>query len=391
MKKRTLSLLAAFVCGLFTLSCEKTPNENGGEEPEPQKETVKIYAVGYESNAGDIPNAVLWEGSEKKNLTDGAVSSIATSVCVDGKDVYVVGCKKVVEEDGGIPGGAQEAIMWFSGGETLLSDGGLFGEARKVFLSGDKVYIIGSVKDGNYYRGVMWENSNPRIITGKYSNMGFYAMYISGQDTCVGGAMTQQNEDLLNFDKDFPQFTQTLDYTNPDVAWSGITFGQNGAIYCINGDEGNVYMCGVSEKNKTLEDGTATNSPFRATVWKYSPVSDEYWKDAAFLTDGTTESKAFSLIVSGTTYYAVGFEKNAEGKKIAKLWETGKNAVVLSQKESCAYCITKVGEDIFVGGFDTNDAGKRVAVIWKNGEVFKTLSDGANNSEIRSFIIEELK
>ena len=75
-----------------------------------------------------------------------------------------------------------------------------------------------------------------------------------------------------------------------------------------------------------------------------------------------------SIFVSGNDVYAAGWENNAEGVRVARLWKNGAGQNLGDGKyESQANSVFVSGNDVYVAGWERGAQGVTVARFWKNG------------------------
>ncbi len=110
------------------------------------------------------------------------------------------------------------------------------------------------------------------------------------------------------------------------------------------------------------------------------------WKNGATirLADGTNDSEALGVTVSGSDVIAVGYEMNG-AKAIAKYWKLSGNAVTsgaLSDgtNSAMANAVGVSGSDIYIVGTDQIGT-TRVAMLWKNS-IGSALPNGTHANSI---------
>ena len=107
---------------------------------------------------------------------------------------------------------------------------------------------------------------------------------------------------------------------------------------------------------------------YRATIWKNG--TPEY------LTDGSTWAGVHSVVVENGDIYAVGIERNASGKDIAKVWKNGAELYVLTEEtvNTTIRSVAVSNGDVYVVGYEYTPA--LTHKIWKNGVVVTGYSPG---------------
>ncbi len=125
--------------------------------------------------------AVYWKNGVPVELTRGTAPALATSVFVDGNDIYVAGlaCENLAPDCG-------LASYWINGAQVQLTNLTNTG-ATSIFVSGADVYVSGN--EGNSTAQV-WKNKLPVQLT-LTSSLGSAAnqLFVSGSDVFVGGAV----------------------------------------------------------------------------------------------------------------------------------------------------------------------------------------------------------
>lgn len=149
-----------------------------------------------------------------------------------------------------------------------------------------------------------------------------------------------------------------------------LLFGMQAVGQVVN-NEPNVYVAGY-EKN--------AQNKLVATLWINGEVQ--------FLSDGTNDSQANAVFVSGNDVYVVGYEYNYTLPMTSvKLWKNGK-IQVLSEYSGDAYSVFVSGNDVYVVGYENRDLHIETAFIWKNGEKHILNDDGKYNIAYSIFVYE---
>lgn len=114
----------------------------------------------------------------------------------------------------------------------------------------------------------------------------------------------------------------------------------------------------------------------------------KYWKDgvAVPLSDGTHNSVATSIFVSGTDVHVAGFEFNGS-VFVAKYWKNGVGSDLTDgTKYAVANSIFVSGSDVYIAGREYGPPHYDVAQYWKNG-VPVILTDNTETAEAFSVVV----
>ena len=91
--------------------------------------------------------------------------------------------------------------------------------------------------------------------------------------------------------------------------------------------------------------------------------------------------------------YAAGYETNAAGKAVAKVWKNGTATPVLTDgtKDDSASALAVAGGDVYAAGYEFSAANVKVAKYWKGGTgtafTATPITDGEKDSEIRAIVL----
>ena len=176
-----------------------------------------VYAVGYES-VGTANAATVWKNGVATHLSNGVNNAIASSVFINGADVYIVGSdgfgskiwkNGVASSVNGVDaanavyvlgtdiyvaghsnnGTTQDiAVIWKNGVATNLTNGIKYADAKSVFVSGTDVYVTGFESSGpplNPIVAKIWKNGTEIILPG--TNAQGNAIIVSDGDVYVAG------------------------------------------------------------------------------------------------------------------------------------------------------------------------------------------------------------
>jgi hypothetical protein len=154
------------------------PNAYPGQRYEAMSVFVskgKVYAAGYTWNQKGVPVATLWVNGEAQYLGEGAISTDAYSVFVDGDDVYVAGKTY------------SDALLWTNGVAQRLAapGGGTFGVGYSVYVSNGDVYVAGANWVG-ISRALLWKNGGVAEVIGKHGTSSYAdTVFVSNDDVYV--------------------------------------------------------------------------------------------------------------------------------------------------------------------------------------------------------------
>ena len=361
MKKNYFILIIV----LFFFSCQKEISH------EMVSSEVDVYVAGFEeSGSGYV--AKYWKNGQAVSLTDGTTDAAASSIYVSGNDVYVCG-----SIDG-------NAIYWKNGNPVTLGDG----DATSIAVSGNDVYVAGWMRGlaGDGIRACYWKNGNITYlpfntrsdnywdnypISSKYSLAN--SIFISGSDVYIAGG-----EQISRM---------TSPYPSPSYAFciSAVYWKNGNEIYLIKGpyagsladeaysifvDGQDVYACGALEA-QYWKNGTSVYLPGRTAKSIYVSEGDVY------VAGSQPDGQSFQ------TYFGIFY------REVAKYWKNG-NPVNLSDGTKDAYptSIAVSGNDVYVAGYEEATAGTRdfVAKYWKNGSPV-ILGDVSKYSEAYSVFL----
>ncbi|MCG7856991.1 PKD domain-containing protein [Flavihumibacter sediminis] len=136
-----------------------------------------VYIGGYEQNV-----AKYWKNGQEVLLEENAA---ATSIAVNGNDVYVSGW--------GFKGSAIVAKYWKNGEPVILTDGPQDNRATSITVSGNDVYVAGYEDGGNYTIAKYWKNGE-EVTLSKGSNFALaFSIAVLGTNVYVAGYENETN------------------------------------------------------------------------------------------------------------------------------------------------------------------------------------------------------
>lgn len=316
-----------------------------------------VFAVGFEQTDNQTV-AKLWKNGIATNLNEGPPFSAATSVFVDGVDVYVCGI---------IDNGFPTAVVW-KNGELLyqLSDGSTYAGASSIFVYEGDVYVTGSEELGqnNISSARVWKNGN---VYGTLTNGINVEEGAAGEDIFVNetGVYTVGYEESPQNINGTPKLWEDniqIDLTDEQY------HGRAQSVFAVGSD---VYVAGY-ENNE--------NDVTLAKVW----INGE----ATTLTDGSNDAEAYSVFVSGEDVYVAGTNYGEdESEDRAVLWTNG-IAENFSDTGSIAYSLYVYKDDVYVGGA-IYESPVYQAVVWKNTAPLELeITEGTIESAVLSVFVK---
>jgi hypothetical protein len=272
-----------------------------------------VYVAGLMTNGSGAQMATVWKNGVATQL--GTNNSWATSIYVNGSDLYVAGF------DG------TNAAVWKNGVGTQLGNG----DARSIFIAGGDVYIAGftnSTSGGNQ-TATLWKNGTANQLDN--GNSWASSVYVAGTDVHVAGSGGSA--------------AHTTVWRNGLEAQLGSGDGEPRSIYVVGTDE---YIAG-STYNANIGGLTAT-------VWKNGV--------ATHLGSGT--GNAQSIYCIGTDVYVAGAMYDATSQHyFPVVWKNGVATPLGTW--GAAYSVYVVANDIYVAGCMNDANGTQIVTVWKNG------------------------
>lgn len=329
MKK--LILLSNLV--LVFISCSS--NDSTNTVPTPISITDNIYISGFERNNNNAYIAKYWKNGDSFNLTNatGVISS-ANSIFEENNNLYVAGCS--------FSSSVTEPVYWKNNTRYLLPYPSVGGEADKILISGNDVYISGktNIKWGKY-NAVYWKNGILTELT-NWTNgthdVNTVGIAVSGNDVYVAGNETFNYSSTAKYWKN--GIVHNLSYGTSLVTATGIALMGN-----------DVYVSGFANVG-----GITT-----ALYWKNDiPIN---------LSDGTHEATTNDILIKENDVYIVGSESNGT-TNVAKYWKNNVSVNLANGTTSTSTCSISIsGNDIYVLG-NEYIANNTHLLYWKNGMTY---------------------
>ena len=333
----------AIINGLESIEDSKKEDIKKGEEIlisndpnfwKPQKGDVYVAGISNGKAYGEsdpyddlvIDKAVVWKNGVAQILQTDVNYSFASSVYVDGGDVYVAG----YEENMGVSNSV--AIIWKNGVAQYLTDtdGKRVSSVNSVFVSNGDVYALGWSNG----RAVICKNGV--VVHSFLNNESVQSIFVSGSDVYVSGNVrNSQGFDFITLWKN--GVAQHLT--------DGNSFGYTNSVFVSGSD---VYVAGLQ-----YNEGY-----YNAILWKNGVLEFK---------DFSAERKIFnSVYVLGNNVYIAGSRFPSTGGSFAVLWKNGE--AHLLTEEIQARPESARANSVFVSGNDVYVAGSisHTPILWKN-------------------------
>jgi len=175
---KNLYIAIILITGLLFVSCRKSSVKKTATTTD----STTVYIV------GDEQKATVWKNGVADYLTDGTIAVGATSMYVNGTDVYVVGTGNI--------GGIATAKLWKNGIVSNFSDGTYDAFPYSVFVSGSDVYVAGFtsvlVQDNQIWSAILWKNGIATTLSAGSSTVHAMAssVFVNGTDVYVAGTVS---------------------------------------------------------------------------------------------------------------------------------------------------------------------------------------------------------
>jgi len=148
--------------------------------------------------------AKYWKNSQPVILTDGTNSAQAWSIVVSGNDAYVAGYEwngRSYQDASGSPYKKSIAKYWKNSQLVILTDGTDDAYAKSIAVSGNDVYVAGSEQNGKSYQDASgytykrsvakyWKNGKAVILSDGTEDGYTTSIAVSGNDIYVAGTVS---------------------------------------------------------------------------------------------------------------------------------------------------------------------------------------------------------
>ena len=306
-----------------------------------------VYVAGYQSDASGKHTAIYWKNGIATTLPDNNQGSQAYAIAVSGQNVYVVGTVS--------NGTHSVATIWKNGSPVALTDGTINAYAGGVFVAGSDVYVAGYDGRGAEY----WKNGVPVVLTDGSEQAASNAIFVSGSDVYAAGYEYQNTQISPTSSIVAPVATYWKNGTPVALANSS----QPSVVWALFVSGSDVYASGYYQKD-------SSSAPTAA-----------YWKNGALipLTEATNTG-ARSIFVSGPDVYSVGDGNSVP--QIAYYWKNATETPVSGAASASGVYFNQIvvsGGDVYIVGGEQGTNGIPVAAYWKNGTAIP-LADGTTNA-----------
>jgi len=315
---------------------------------------ASVYTAGFEFSPNGVSVSRLWKDGVSRDLSNGANTARANSVCVVGGDVYAAGFENNFDL-------RPVARLWLNGNPVSLSTGVNPTEAKSVFVS-NNVYVVGVERDGQSSMAKLWIDGHQTNLSSGSRSAEARSVFVPSDNLyyyVAGYEVGEQGRDVARlWTNDQGQLQQLSNGSMDEQAMS---------VYVSNG---NAYVAGFGKngEGKTV-----------ARLWiNGAPLN---------LSDGRRNARANAVFVTdNNTYYVVGHEYNANGVSVAKLWT---NDAAHSQNQDLsngatnadALSVYVIGNGVYVVGSEENITFRRpTGRLWLNGTP-QPLGNGIEHSE----------
>jgi len=310
--------------------------------------TPDVYVAGMGDNGGANFAAVVWKNGVATFLTNGINQAEARRVFVSGTDVYVVGREYI--------GSVIESRVWKNGAIYNYGGCGSSAFAVDIFVSGTDVYVLGveNCTATPEVKLTVWKNGVANYITNGSTQVTPCSIFVSGTDVYVSG-----------------------DEDNMQKMWkNGVATTLPNAPGTVPGWENDVHVSGT-DVYVSYNANVVNNIP---KLWKNGVITD--------LANGSVFSLVNDVYVSGTDVYAAGSDPALGGGSpgIAVIWKNGiRIPVTNGVNEASAESVFVLGTDVYVAGYEAVPGYE--PKLWKNG-ISVSLAGSANGGYAFSVFVK---
>jgi hypothetical protein len=237
-----------------------------------------VYVAGYEKNSNGKQVATLWKNGEALRLSDGDSDATASSVFINGNDVYVAG--SVGDKN-------KRAVLWKNG--ALLRE---FGNetstmsASSVFASGSDVYMVGigySSGEESVTSAMLWKNDDTEDL-GYGESASANSVFVSGKDVYIAGYQMSFGEKVATLWKNkvsqrlaLGASADSVYVSGADVYVSGYKQGEDGKFYATVWKNGQAEAVGTGKSKPAFTSIFAVGATVYVAATDAASGTTEFW------------------------------------------------------------------------------------------------------------------
>ena len=324
-------------CSILILLSSCSKNSDSGATLPIVYGSTGVYVVGGDSRA------VLWKDGEANYLfpADGYTLSSAKSVFVNGNDVYSIGSTYCLCGSRAARVYSNTDLVWKNGGLAYQILGGV----TKIIVANGDVYMCGVVSGQATY----WKNGTPVTLETRTSSA--IGIFVSGNDVYVAGTVKDTVAGYV--------YNKAVYWKNGVATRLGLWESGANAV-CVSGSD--VYVAGYDSDNSFIQ-GQGSNNPTLPVIWKNGTLTKLPLLVATNMVSNSGTRGVESLFVSVSDVYAVGNVYVTNFGYSGYCWKN--NNIEFSPSGSTGAFFKDVfvkGSDIYIAGGNNNNG----PVYWKN-------------------------
>jgi hypothetical protein len=306
---------------LAMASCKKS--STGNIKPAIKGDT-DVYVVGFVGSGGTNSIAALWKNGVETKLAGSTQISSANAIAISGNDVYIAG--SISNGNNSFP----VATYWKNGVAVKLSDSLPVTAGNAIAVVGNDVYVAGTEN----FVATIWKNGVATWLdNGQVS--GAYGIAVRGNDIYVSGYVSNGATG----------YYPTIWKNGVETKLSDDNYGSIAYAVAVSGND--VYMVGP-------------DNDF-ATIWKNGVPSTFDAKPSQY--------ELFGMTVHGSDVYVV--RNNVTG-----YWKNGIETVIPGYGNPVAIAVA--GSDVYTAGnIPTEFSSNAFVCYWKNSTPHQ-FGDGGN-------------
>ncbi|MDB5144815.1 MAG: hypothetical protein JWQ66_3528 [Mucilaginibacter sp.] len=180
MHRKNIFLFA--VVFVFAISACKKSGTNPGLSLTPPHTGSDVYVAGFITAKNGHPVAAYWKNGVITKLGDSTLVSEASSIIVQGSDIYVAGISSSINQ-------ANTTVTYWKNGVAvrmpLIAD---LGVSQTAFaINGNDLYMAGDLTVSNQNTANFWKNNVSTTLPDYSAGSYAYGIYSSGPDLYVTG------------------------------------------------------------------------------------------------------------------------------------------------------------------------------------------------------------